>query len=415
MRNRVGILITFFVIFSVLGSTEAQAYSVLTHQALIDAAWDGSLQPLLKKKFPASTEEDLREAHAYAYGGAIAPDMGYYPYGSELFTNLTHYTRSGDFVEALLKEARTLQETAFALGSLCHYHADVIGHSIGTNPGVALIYPKLGAEHGPEVTYAEDPIGHMRTEFGFDVLQTARGNYASKQYHDFIGFKVDTAVLGRAFYATYGLHLQDVFRNFPRALSTFRWSVAHFFPAITRTAWATRKGDIRKLNPTATGRSFRYRMQRRNYRKEWGREGEKPALGTTFVSFFIRILPKVGPLRVLKFRAPGPQAEKLFIKSFDAVLTAYTRSLQELGSNGTQLVNRDYDTGRKTARGEYVLADKAYDCLLLKLEERHFRTAGEALKRDLLQFYSGTTSSNTNLERRVKMEAALAELRRSIK
>lgn len=367
-----------------------QAYSVLTHQALVDAAWDGALQPLLKSRFPAASEAQLRQAHAYAYGGAIAPDMGYYPFGSKLFTELTHYVRPGDFVGALLREARTLEEYAFALGALCHYNADVYGHPIGTNPSVALLYPKVRRRYGPSVTYAEDHLSHMRTEFGFDVLQSARGNYASQQYHDFIGFRVDTAVLGRAFVATYGLRLEDLFRNFARAERTFRWSVAHFFPAITRTAWAAKKSEIRQLDSTATSRSFRYRMQRRINTKGAGKETEKPALGTTLVSLLLRIAPKVGPLRPLKFRVPGPEAERHFIQSFDTALRHYGEDLHTLKGGPLTLPNRDYDTGEKTAPGAYTLADATYDALLLKLQAHCFAGVNDALRQHLLRFYRGT-------------------------
>ena len=393
----------------------AKAYSVLTHQALIDAAWDSHLKPLLKRKFPQATDEQLKEAHAYAYGGAIAPDMGYYPYGSKFFTHLTHYVRSGDFVIALLKEAKTLNEYAFALGNLCHYHADMYGHRIGTNRSVPILYPEAAEKHGKIVTYAEDHMAHMRTEFGFDVLQTARGNYASKQYHDFIGFQVDTAVLNRAFYQTYGLHVNQVFKNFPKALKMFRWSVAHFFPAITHTAWATKKADIKKLNPSATARSFTYRMQRRTGNKSVGKEEEKPALGTTLVSFLIRIAPKVGPLRPLKFKTPGPEAEKLFIQSFDTTLQRYTTALHLLEANKLNLINGDYDTGEKTAMGEYVLADESYDCLLLTLQENGLASTPLSLRQHLLQFYSKfQVAGDTKrlVRRQEKIRRALEELRR---
>lgn len=377
--------LSFFTVLFFTG--QASAYSVLTHQALIDASWDSALKPLLRAKYPTATEEQLREAHAYAYGGAIAPDMGYYPFGSKLFTHLTHYVRPGDFVVALVNEAKSLNQYAFALGSLCHYHADVYGHPLGTNPSVALLYPKVRRRHGPSVTYAEDHLAHMRTEFGFDVLQSARGNYASRQYHDFIGFKVDTAVLGRAFLATYGLQLNELFKNLPRAVRTFRWSVAHFFPAITRTAWAAKKGDIQKLDPTATSRRFRYRMQHRINTKGVGKEEEKPSVGTTLVSFLIRIAPKVGPLRPLKFKVPGPEAETRFIQSFDTALVHYQASLKSLHTSGLTLPNKDFDTGEKTAQGSYALADAAYEALLLQLQQQCFSTVRGGLRRHLLQFY----------------------------
>lgn len=403
------VLLVFFT------PVQAKAYSVLTHQALIDAAWDGYLKPLLKRKYPQATEAQLKEAHAYAYGGAITPDMGYYPYGSKFFTHLTHYVRSGDFVMALLKEAKTLNEYAFALGNLCHYHADMYGHPKGINRSVPIIYPETGEKYGQVVTYAEDHIAHLRTEFGFDVLQTARGNYASRQYHDFIGFQVDTAVLGRAFNQTYGLQLNQVFKNYPKALRMFRWSVAHAFPAITRTAWATKKADIKKLNPSATARSFTYRMQRRINNKSVGKEDEKPALGTTLVSFLIRITPKVGPLRPLKFKAPGPEAEKLFIQSFDTTLHRYTMALKQLETDRLTLLNGDYDTGEKTSMGEYVLADEAYACLLLKLQEAGLATMPVSLRRHLLHFFSKPLTAASEdkrlVERQVKVNQAINELK----
>lgn len=414
MRKPFVTVLCALMLLILLVPQKAAAYSVLTHQALIDAAWDSYLKPLLHRKYPKATEEDLRQAHAYAYGGAISPDMGYYPKGSQFFTHLTHYVRSGDYVMALLKEARTLNEYAFALGNLCHYQADMHGHRIGTNRSVPVIYPKVGEKYGPVVTYAEDHISHMRTEFGFDVLQTARGNYASKQYHDFIGFQVDTAVMDRAFYQTYGLRLNQVFTNFPKALRMFRWSVAHFFPAITRTAWATKKADIKKLNPNATARSFKYRMERRTKNKSIGKEEEPPSWGTTLVSFLIRITPKVGPLRALKFKTPGPEAEKLFIQSFDTTLQRYATALQQLEAQKLTLINGDYDTGEQTAIGEYVLADESYGCLLLQLHEQGFATTPVALQQHLLHFYSKplTTARNKRQKKQqAKISLALEEMR----
>lgn len=387
---------------------QGQAYSVLTHQALVDAAWDGALKPLLKARYPAAGEDQLREAHAYAYGGAIAPDMGYYPFGSKLFTELTHYVRPGDFVGALLREARTLNEYAFALGSLCHYYADVYGHPIGTNRSVPVMYPKVRRRYGPSVTYGQDHLAHMRTEFGFDVLQSARGNYASQQYHDFIGFQVDTAVLGRAFVATYGLQLEDLFGNFPRAVRTFRWSVAHFFPAITRTAWAAKKSDIRRLDSTATSRRFRYRMQHRINTKGAGKEAERPALGTTLVSFLLRIAPKVGPLRPLKFRVPTPEAERHFIRSFDTALVHYGAALHRLQGATLTLPNLDYDTGAPTVAGHYPLADAAYESLLLRLHDHCFSGADAPLRQHLLQFYRAAPRSGARKTSRHQAQVTCA-------
>src|SRR5581483_9041558 len=154
------------------------AYAVLAHEAIIDSAWNESIRPLLLKRFPGATPEALKQAHAYAYGGAIIQDVGYYPHGSKFVSNLTHYVRSGDFILALLRDAKDLNGYAFALGALSHYAADNQGHSIGVNRAVPVLYPKLGKKYGNVVTYEQDPLAHVKTEFGFDVLEVARGRYA---------------------------------------------------------------------------------------------------------------------------------------------------------------------------------------------------------------------------------------------
>ena len=99
---------------------DARAYSVLAHEANIDALWETSLRPLLARRFPTATRDELAQARAYAYGGAVIQDLGYYPFGSRLFSRLVHYVRTGDFVEALLRESQDVNEYAFALGALAH-------------------------------------------------------------------------------------------------------------------------------------------------------------------------------------------------------------------------------------------------------------------------------------------------------
>src|ERR1022692_3326005 len=74
-------------------SLPAGGYSVLTHEQLIDLTWADSIQPLLLRRFPMLTPAQLREAHAYAYGGCVIQDLGYYPFGKPIFSNLLHYVR----------------------------------------------------------------------------------------------------------------------------------------------------------------------------------------------------------------------------------------------------------------------------------------------------------------------------------
>ncbi|MEO5984223.1 MAG: zinc dependent phospholipase C family protein [Ferruginibacter sp.] len=375
---------TFFFFAPLSG----KAYGVLTHEAIIDAAWGKSIVPLLKQKYPATSAEQLKEAHAYAYGGAVSPDMGYYPSGIPLFTDLVHYVRSGDMVTALLKNAENVNQYAFALGFLSHYNADKYGHPLGTNRSVPLVYPEVKVKYGNYVTYAEDNLSHIRMEFGFDVLQVAKGNYASQSYREFIGFKVDTAVLAKAFSEVYGLNINKVFENhFDRSVETFRFVVANIFPLITRSSWAAKKDEIRKQDSTATAKRFNYKMRQRNYKKTFGTGYKRPGFFPSFFSVIIRVLPKVGPLRALKFRAPGPEAEKYFIESFDSVLHHYSLQLTQLQTQLVLLPDLDFDTGKPTELCEYPLADIAYSDLVLKHKAEDFRNLSYALQQDITKYY----------------------------
>ena len=133
-----------FVLLMCLG---AFAYSVLTHEEIVDLLWTDEIRPLLLKRFPALTQEQITEAHAYAYGGAVIQDLGYYPFGGREFSDLIHYVRSGDFVRELILDSQDANEYAFALGALAHYSSDIAGHP-AVNRAVAMQYPKLRARFG---------------------------------------------------------------------------------------------------------------------------------------------------------------------------------------------------------------------------------------------------------------------------
>ncbi len=364
-----------------------RGYSVLTHEAIIDQAWKDSIRPILLKRFPQATPEELRVAHAHAYGGAIILDLGYYPFGNKFFTDAVHYVRSGDFIEALLLEAQDLNEYAFALGSLAHYCADNLGHSVGVNRAVPIMYPKLRARHGNTVTYDEDPTAHLKTEFGFDVLQLARGRYAPEAHRDFIGFKVSKPVLERAFKRTYGLELKDIFANIDLAIGSFRRAVSTVIPQMTQVAWATKKDEIEKAAPGITREKFVYQVSREEYEKEWGSEYEKPGVLDKTLAFVFRVIPKVGPFRALAFRVPTPEAERLFLESFDETLTRYRALLTQARTGKLDLQNMDLDTGEPTQAGEYKPADETYADLLNRLASKEFENVTPELRQDILAFY----------------------------
>ena len=247
------------------------AYSVLTHEAIIDSTWDSAIKPLLMKRFPATTPDELTQAHAYAYGGCIIQDLGYYPFGNKFFSDLTHYVRSGDFILNLIHESQDVNEYAFALGALAHYAADNNGHPMAVNRAVPLLYPNLGQKFGKSVTYSDDPFSHAKTEFAFDVYQAAKGRYAPAAYKDFIGFEVAKPLLGRAFEDTYGMTLEKVFMSVDMALGSYRHSVGTVLPAMTRVAWKMKEKDIRKDAPSVTRNTFIYNLSRSSYEKNWGK------------------------------------------------------------------------------------------------------------------------------------------------
>jgi hypothetical protein len=366
----------------------ASGYSVLTHEAIIDAAWKDNIRPLLLKRFPDATPEELLKAHAYTYGGAIIQDMGYYPFGNAFFSDLAHYVRSGDFVLNLLAEAQDLKEYAFALGSLAHYAADNAGHREAVNKSVPLVYPKLKKRFGNVITYADDKVSHLKVEFAFDVSQVAQGNYAPDAYHDFIGFEVAQALLERAFAKTYSIELSSILHE-DLAIGTFRFNVHSVFPTITRAAWDLKKNEIMKAQPGITKRKFVYNLSRSSYRKKWGQSYQQPGFGARTIALVFRVLPKVGPLKAFAFHAPTPATETLFMKSVNETLAHYRTLLAALDQGVLKLPNQNFDTGEPIKPGKYRLADDAYAKLLDKVSGKPIPAD---LRADILAFYSDTNA-----------------------
>ena len=369
-----------------------EAYSVLSHQAIIDAVWETDLKPLLQTRYPRATEEELSGAQAYAYGGAIIQDMGYYPYGSAFFSDLTHYVRSGDFIKTMLRDAKTVNEYAFALGALAHYAADNDGHRLATNLAVPLLYPELKKKFGNQVTYEDNPLAHVKTEFGFDVLQVSRGRYAPESYHDYIGFEVSQPLLDRAFRDTYGLELKEVLLDEDRALNSYRRDVSKLIPQATRIAWSLKEDEIKDDIPDMTRRRFLYNLSRSNFEKEWGKKYERPSAADRFLAFLYKLIPKFGPLRVLQFKNPTPQTENLFEASFNATLDRYRHLLTEETEGRLQLRNDNFDLGEESEPGKYRLSDEAHARLLRRLTEHGFQNMPPTIRGDLLHFFSSLRS-----------------------
>jgi len=390
------------------------AYAVLSHEAIIDAAWETHIKPLLLKTFPQATEEDLSRAQAYAYGGAIIQDMGYYPYGSPFFSDLTHYVRSGDFIQSLLRDAKDVNEYAFAVGALAHYAADNDGHRLGTNRAVPILYPGLRKKYGDSVSFEDNKLAHVKTEFGFDVLEIARERYAPDSYHDFIGFEVSRPVLEQAFRETYGLELKDVLVNEDKALSSYRHDVSNLIPKATRIAWHLKKDEIKDDIPNATKRKFLFNLSRSNYEREWGKDYRKPSPYERFLAFLYKLVPKFGPLKILQFRTPTPQTEQMFEASFNATLDRYRGLLTEVREARLDLPNNNFDVGESTGPGKYRLNDEAHAELLDKLAVNKFASATSDVKAELLHFFAepdAPYATKRNAKAWARVQTQLQQLR----
>jgi len=381
-----------FLLIVLIGSSGAFAYSVLTHEEIVDLLWSGEIRPLLLKRYPGLSDDQIKEAHAYAYGGAVIQDLGYYPFGSTEFSNLVHYVRSGDFVRELLLESNDVNEYAFALGALAHYASDITGHP-AVNQSVAIEYPKLRAKFGKSVVYAEDKTAHLKTEFGFDMLQVSKNRYASQQYHDFIGFKVSKPLLERAFPVVYGLELKDVLAHEDLAIGSYRFSVSRLIPEMTQVALQTHKKDMMRERPDFAKKEFLYRLSRSDYEKEWGKDYAKPGIGTRILSTLLRYMPRIGPFKGLGFKNPTPQTEDLYFKSINLTVDQYRILLHVVGTGSVLLPNCDLDSGQATKAAEYSLADDTYAKLLGQLSSRKFDGTTPELRANVLDFYSDLSAS----------------------
>jgi hypothetical protein len=385
--RRLAIRAVTILLIVLMCSDGASAYSVLTHEEIVDLLWTDTIQPLLLKRYPGLSQDQIREAHAYAYGGAVIQDLGYYPFGNREFSNLVHYVRSGDFVRELLLESQDVNEYAFALGALSHYASDIAGHP-AVNHAVAIQYPKLRAKFGESVRYAQGKTAHLKTEFGFDTVQVTKNRYASQQYHDFIGFQVSKSLLERVFPVVYGVELKDVLTHEDLAVGSYRFAVSRLIPQMTQVALQTHKKDLMRETPNFAKRKFLYRLSRSDYEKEWGKDYVKPGLGTRILSTLLRYMPRIGPFKGLSFNNPTPQTEDLYIKSINTTVDQYRAFLDAVGTDTLVLPNCDFDSGQPTKAAEYSLTDDTYAELLAQLSGRKFDLISPDLRANLLDFYS---------------------------
>ncbi len=380
-----------FLVLTLAGPT-ANAYSVLSHEETVDMAWSQHIVPLLLERYPTATPDDLRLAHSYAYGGCIIQDLGYYPFGNKYFSDLLHYVRTGDFVNNLLKDSQNLNEYAFALGALAHYWGDTTGHpAIGV--ATAREYPKLRRRFGSFVSYYDSPKAHIRTEFGFDVVQVAQGHYVSDDYRNFIGFNVSEGLLERAFQETYGVKLDTVLKHEDMAFNSYRYSVSTLIPEMTRAAVVDYGKQIQQTVPNFNRKHFVYRIKRSDYEHDFGKHYHRPGIGAHLIAFLIKIIPKRGPFSALKLRLPNAADQKTYLNSMQTTVNAYEHSLDQLkaepASDSTlPLENLDYDTGKPSQLGEYPLADHTYARLLNTLVNKKQSDVTPELQSSMLHYYA---------------------------
>jgi hypothetical protein len=386
----------------------APGYSVLTHELLIDVTWKTRLEPLLSLRFPGVTAAQLQEAHSYAYGGCVIQDLGYYPFANQFFSNLTHYVRSGDFVMALLRNSRDVDEYAFALGALSHYFGDNIGHHDAVNPATAIGFPKLEKKYGPVVTYDDNPHAHVRVEFAFDVDEASRARIAPGAYLRFIGLRVASRLLAQTFEETYSLPLTKVIGPHRPAFRSYHSSVRGFLP---RVAYAETTLHRNKFPPEGEDRSvkeFLDLLSQADFQNVWKSYRKKPGLETRFFALLIRIVPKVGVLSEVAIKIPTARTQDLYMRSVNRTAAAYGDMLKELSTTSRRpsVPKTDLDTGEKTVPGSYALTDATYAKLLHILISDEARPIVPEVRENILAYYSDQRAKSS-----ASVEADLAALR----
>ena len=401
-----------------LGACDAPhclAYSFLTHQQIIDLTWNDGIRPTLLARFPQATDRDIRNARAFAYGGATIQDMGYYPFGHEFFSDLTHYVRTGDFISSLLHNASNVNEYAFALGALSHYVGDNIGHHDAVNVATGAQFPKLDKQFGPVVTYDEAPHAHVRTEFAFDIDQLSHHRIAPTSYSHAIGLRVPAHLLQRSFLQTYGLTLRQVLGpEFP-ALRSYRSSIRSLLPHVANAEVLIHAKNFPPDIPDENFVKYASRVDETARSEGWKRLRDKPDFKTHLLDWLIRIVPKIGALSDLAIRGPNQAAEQDYVKSVDLSLTRYADLLTQLQiqhDGYLPLENRDLDTGLRVRPGEYRLTDLTYARLLRHLVSNPKRQLTEGLRRNIADYYADPNAPNTIKKDDGKWKQVQEDLRR---
>ena len=136
-----------------------------------------------------------------------------------------------------------------------------------------------------------------------------------------------------------------------------------------------------------TRKKFLFNLSRASYQKKWGKKYQEPTAGEKFLAFLTRLIPKIGPLRVLEMKTPTPETERMFEASFNATLDHYRQFLTQAGAGHLELPNDNFDTGSITGPGKYGLNDEAQAKWLQALSDQSFRGTSPEIRAELLKFF----------------------------
>jgi hypothetical protein len=450
-RLRLFVAIVFLWIFPL--QRPAEAYSLLTHEQLIDLTWKTSIVPLLLSRYPTLTPQQLEHARAYAYGGCVIQDIGYYPFGDKNFSNLTHYVRSGDFVVNLFRNAGNADELAFAVGALSHYIGDTIGHSQATNLAVPVEFPKLEAKYGSVVDYAEGEHQHVQTEFAFDINEISHHHFAPVHYLRHVGLEVPIKQLALAYYQTYGI-VEDFSGTRGRRINAdgYRFAVHSFIPRIAYAETILHGGHEPAEPTTPEAVAMEKEVTRIAAENDWDQYRRKAGIGTYSLAGLLFILPKVGTLKMLAIKGPTSETEEQYIVSVNNSANALRKVLARFTPPPTArpdaasaakadvdsdpppssplkenvsakqdvpresvdrrhpLPNRDLDTGSVVKPGGYSLTDSTYAYLLHRIASRPTEAIPPALKEDVEAYYSNPDSPISTKSNPKRWEQVQADL-----
>jgi hypothetical protein len=355
------------------------------------------------------TEGQLREAHAYAYGGSAIQDLGYYPFGKAFFSDLTHYVRTGDFVRALIHDARTPDELAFAVGALSHYVGDTIGHAEAINPSVAIEFPKLRKRYGPSVPYDLGEHQHVRTEFAFDINQISKHRFAPSTYLNNVGLNVSESLMARAFYDTYGLNLYTLLgKRGPAMVRSYRSAVRRFLPRIAYAEAVLHRDHFPADQPGPAVDRLEQELRQADFDNGWDKFRKKAGVGTYLLAGVIAVMPRVGPLSDLAIKGPTSDTEQKYVESLLHATDVLRRDLKDFDTTADLLPNRDLDTGAKVKPGGYRLTDDTYARLLGMVTREKMVPVG--LKEDILEYYADPNAPIATKKKATQWAAVQAEL-----